>query len=58
MAILLTSIIDIAVVGVCGVMIILIIATYMPSDICVLRVGRGGVGAGCVLCFVFAMNTP
>ena len=36
-------------------MIIWIMATYLPSDICLLGVGGGNAGAGCVECFGFAM---
>ena len=56
-AILLANINTIVVIGVCGMMIIWIIATYIPSGICLLRVGSGGAGAGSVVCFGFAMNT-
>ena len=31
---------------------------YIPSGICLLRVGSGGAGASCVMCFWFAVNTP
>ena len=53
-------ILAIVVVVVCGVMIIWIIATYIPSGIWLLRVGGGGGGAGasCLVCFEFAVNTP
>ena len=36
------------VVGVCEVMIIWIIATYIPFGICLLRVSSGGARSGCV----------
>ena len=45
----------IIVVRVYAVMIIWIIATYLPSGICLLGVGGGSAGAGCVECFGFAM---
>ena len=44
------------VVGVCNMMIIWIIATYIPFGICILRVGSGGAGAGCVVCLRFGTN--
>ena len=45
----------IIVVRVYGVMIIWIMATSLPSGICLLGVGGGGAGAGCVECFGFAV---
>ena len=47
---------SIAVVGVYDVMIIWIIATYIPFAICLLKVGSGGAGAGCVLYLGFAVK--
>ena len=48
----------IVVVGVSEVMIIWIIATYIPSNICLISVGNGRTGAGCVVRFGFVVNTP
>ena len=45
----------IVIVGECDVMII---ATYIPSGICLLRVGNGGAGEGYVVSFGFVVNTP
>ena len=42
-------------VGLCEVMIIWIIATYIQCGNYLLRVGRGGPGAGCVVRFGFAV---
>ena len=38
-------------------MIIWIIATYISSGICLLRVARGGAWVVCVVCFEFAVIT-
>ena len=48
----------IVVVGVSGVMIIWIIATCIPSVICLLRIGSGGAEEVCVVCFESAVYTP
>ena len=40
-------------VGIGRVIVIWIKVTYLPSQICLLRVGCGGAGAGCVLCYGF-----
>ena len=48
----------IVVVGVCDVMIIWIIAAYVPFGIFLLKVGSGGAGTGCVVCLGFAVKTP
>ena len=45
-------------VGVCEVMIIWVIATYTPFSTCLLRVGSGSAGAGCVVCLGFSMKIP
>ena len=44
--------------GVCEVMFVWIIATYIPFGICPLSVGNDGTGAGVMVCFGFAVNTP
>ena len=48
----------IVVVGVCGVIMIWIIATYILCSIYQLRVGSDGVWVGYVVRFGFAVNTP
>ena len=46
------------VVGLCEVMIIWILTIYIPSGICLLRVGSGVAVLGYIVCFGFAVNTP
>ena len=48
----------VAVLGVCELMIIWIMATYKLFGICLLRVASGGAGTGFVVRLVFAVNTP
>ena len=48
----------IAVVGVCEVMIIWIIATYVTFGICFFGIGNGDAEAGCVVCLGFVVKTP
>ena len=48
---------DITVLGGGWGIILWVIVTYIPFGICLRRVGCGGAGAGCVVCFGFAVKT-
>ena len=45
-------------VGVYEVIIIWVIATYIPAGVCLLKVGGGGSGADCVVRFGFVVYMP